>query len=73
MEKSIPIRMGIGKNTRTTWVLNGKRHREDGPAVKYPDGHKEWYLNGNCLTFEEFFEQASDKSKEKLLWRLDEL
>ena len=21
-------------------------HREDGPAVKFPDGGKEWYLNG---------------------------
>ena len=23
-----------------------KRHREDGPAVEYADGSKEWYLNG---------------------------
>jgi len=22
------------------------RHREDGPAVEYADGYKEWYLNG---------------------------
>jgi hypothetical protein len=22
------------------------RHREDGPAVEYPDGGKAWYLNG---------------------------
>jgi hypothetical protein len=21
-------------------------HREDGPAVEYDDGHKEWWLNG---------------------------
>jgi hypothetical protein len=27
--------------------LNGKLHREDGPAVKYSDGTKGWYLNGN--------------------------
>jgi hypothetical protein len=25
--------------------LNGKRHREDGPAVEYVDGTKRWYLN----------------------------
>jgi hypothetical protein len=25
--------------------LNGKIHREDGPAVEYVDGSKEWYLN----------------------------
>ena len=28
------------------WYLNGKRHREDGPAVEYADGDKFWYLNG---------------------------
>jgi hypothetical protein len=26
------------------WWLNGKLHREDGPAVEYADGGKEWYL-----------------------------
>ena len=28
------------------WHLNGKLHREDGPAVDCADGHKEWYLMG---------------------------
>jgi hypothetical protein len=28
------------------WYLNGKLHREDGPAVERSDGHKSWYLNG---------------------------
>ena len=28
------------------WYLNGKLHREDGPAIEYSDGGKEWYLNG---------------------------
>jgi hypothetical protein len=28
------------------WYLNGKRHREDGPAVEYTNGNKFWYLNG---------------------------
>jgi len=28
------------------WYLNGKRHREDGPAVEYADGDRVWYLNG---------------------------
>jgi len=28
------------------WYLNGKHHREDGPAVELPDGYKSWYLNG---------------------------
>jgi len=28
------------------WFLNGKRHREDGPACEYASGNKHWYLNG---------------------------
>jgi hypothetical protein len=28
------------------WYLNGKFHREDGPAVEDSDGDKGWYLNG---------------------------
>jgi hypothetical protein len=30
------------------WYLNGKLHREDGPAVEYADGSKEWWINGQC-------------------------
>jgi len=28
------------------WFLNGKRHREDGPAFEWVNGTKSWYLNG---------------------------
>jgi hypothetical protein len=28
------------------WYLNGKRHREDGPAIELANGNKSWYLNG---------------------------
>jgi hypothetical protein len=29
------------------WKLpDGIFHREDGPAIEYPDGHRAWYLNG---------------------------
>ena len=27
------------------WYLNGKLHREDGPAYESADGSKEWWLN----------------------------
>jgi hypothetical protein len=30
---------------RTEWFLNGKLHREDGPAVEWADGSRYWYLN----------------------------
>ena len=29
------------------WRLNGKLHREDGPAVELANGSKEWYLDDN--------------------------
>ena len=28
------------------WYLNGKYHREGGPAVEWSDGTKWWYLDG---------------------------
>lgn len=27
------------------WYVNGKRHRENGPAVEYSDGSEEWWVN----------------------------
>ena len=36
------------------WCIDGKLHREDGPAVEFVDGTKEWWLNGKQLTEEEF-------------------
>jgi hypothetical protein len=34
-------------NGNKAWSLNGKLHREDGPAIEWSDGYKAWYLNGN--------------------------
>ena len=28
------------------WYKNGKYHREDGPAIEWADGSKEWWVNG---------------------------
>ena len=39
--------MIIDEDGTKVWTLNGKSHREDGPAVEYPDGSKEWRINGN--------------------------
>jgi hypothetical protein len=39
------------------WTLNGKIHREDGPAAEYPNGKKYWWLNGQyipCTTQKQF-------------------
>jgi hypothetical protein len=37
-----------------TWLLNGKLHREDGPAVTLSDGTELWCLNGRYITYEEW-------------------
>jgi len=31
------------------WYLNGKLHREDGPAIEFSNGNKEWWLNDETL------------------------
>ena len=28
------------------WLVNGKRHREDGPASEWSNGTKSWWFNG---------------------------
>ena len=38
--------MQTTKNGSKHWYLDGKLHREDGPAVEYANGDKIWYLNG---------------------------
>jgi hypothetical protein len=36
----------VDNNGDKCWYLNGKLHREDGPAIEYANGDKYWYLNG---------------------------
>jgi len=31
---------------RTEWYLDGKLHREDGPAIEDANGDREWWLSG---------------------------
>ena len=42
-------------NGDSEWWLNGKRHREDGPAVVWKTLHQ-YYIHGKHLTFDEFNE-----------------
>ena len=42
----IVYKVKVWDNGTKAWWLNGKLHREDGPAVEYANGSKEWYLNG---------------------------
>ena len=41
------------------WYLNGKLHREDGPAMEWANGSKSWYLNDEEVTQEEHKRQTS--------------
>ena len=43
----------VWDNGTKSWYLNGKYHREDGPAIEYADGSKSWYLNDKEVTKEE--------------------
>ena len=39
------------------WYINGKRHREDGPAIEYAYGYKAWYLNGVKYNEKEYYKE----------------
>lgn len=43
-------------NRYRVWAKKGRLHREDGPAVEYEDGRKEWWLNDEEYSEEEFFQ-----------------
>lgn len=36
----------VNDNGDKEWYLNGKLHREDGPAIEYSNGYKACYLGG---------------------------
>ena len=37
------------------YLVNGKYHRKNGPAIEWSNGYKEWYLHGEFATSEEEF------------------
>ena len=46
------------------WYLNGKLHREDGPAIEGGNGStKYWFINGKYLTEQEFLNKTKTKPK----------
>ena len=47
MSDYIDYKVRVYSSGEKCWYLNGKLHREDGPAVEYSNGDKFWYLNGN--------------------------
>lgn len=53
------------------WWLNEELHREDGPAIEWSDGRKEWHLNGVELSEQEF--NTRMKTKELTINQIEEL
>jgi len=49
----------VWANGNKSWYLNGKRHREDGPAIECASGSKFWCLNGDYVTEEEHKRRTS--------------
>ena len=50
----IEYKVQVHDNGTKEWYLNGKLHREDGPAIEFVNGGLMWYLNGKYLSEEEF-------------------
>ena len=46
MTNYIKYEVKVYADGNTYWYLNGKKHREDGPAIEGASGTKSWYLNG---------------------------
>ena len=63
----ITYEVRIYQNGCKFWLLNGNLHREDGPAVEWPSGYKEWWLNGEELTEEEFISRTSNACDGKVI------
>ena len=51
--KEEPVMIEWGYGIKGWYLKNGICHREDGPAIEYPNGEKEFWLNGEQVTEEE--------------------
>jgi hypothetical protein len=45
-ENAAQPQMTIEASGAKKWWLNGALHRDDGPAIKFPDGDEAWYQHG---------------------------
>ena len=60
--KHIEYKVKVWANGTKHWYLNGKLHREDGPAIEWADGNKSWHLNGKRHSETEFNEKMKNRS-----------
>jgi len=57
-------------NGTKVWRQGDYLHRQDGPALEYPDGDVEWWLRGYTYTFDEFLEQTPISPEAKCMLKL---
>ena len=65
--KHIESKVKVNSNGDKRWFLNGKLHREDGPAVEHADGDKLWFLNDKYLTEKQFNKKMKKSCKNKVV------
>ena len=59
--------MVLGKDdTKRYWNEFCRPHREDGPAVEYSNGDKEWWINGKQHSFNSFLKNRKCKCPDYL-------
>jgi hypothetical protein len=59
----------IDEHGNKCWYLNGKLHRQDGPALEWANGTKAWYLRGKCHRQDGPAVERADGTK---YWYLDD-
>jgi len=57
-------------NGDKSWIIKGKLHREDEPAILCIDGRKYWYLNDFKYSFEEWCKKLNKSDEEIIFLRL---
>ena len=65
--KHIEYKVKVWADGAKQWYLNGKLHREDGPAIEYTNGTKHWYLNGKYLTEKQFNKKMKKPCNNKVV------
>jgi hypothetical protein len=61
----------IDKFGCTAWYnAAGEIHKEDGPALIYPDGRSYWFINGTVYSFKQWQRRSTLPDEQKLLLRL---
>jgi hypothetical protein len=80
MKKSVQKTARFGENFLTYYsvsttlerAINDQLHREDGPAVIWQDGSKEWFLHNERLSFDEWLKRTPGLTDEgKVMMKLE--